>query len=252
MSLLDYERFVFAACHVATTRTTRPSTGARLASGSARCGTGCSSVPASFASSAPTPTSASASRGARGSRLTATTTCPTARSSRARSRPRRRARSATRSPPSTTGARSRTCGCASRAAGSSRPRPRAGDDYLRSMLDIDGARVLGEIAFGLNYEIDRFTRNILFDEKIGGTIHLAIGAGFPQAAAERVGPALGHDLRPPRGRRDLRRRRADLEGGPLPGAAPSRERAWLSPRVERLAASWSTTRASGGGHLRPH
>ena len=57
-----------------------------------------------------------------------------------------------------------------------------GDDYLRSLLDMDeGARVLGELAFGLNYEIDRFTRNILFDEKIGGTMHLALGSAFPQA-----------------------------------------------------------------------
>jgi aminopeptidase len=57
-----------------------------------------------------------------------------------------------------------------------------GDDYLGSLLDMDdGARVLGEVAFGLNYEIDRFTRNILFDEKIGGTMHLALGSAFPQA-----------------------------------------------------------------------
>jgi aminopeptidase len=57
-----------------------------------------------------------------------------------------------------------------------------GNDYLRSLLDMDdGARVLGEVAFGLNYEIDRFTRNILFDEKIGGTMHFALGSAFPQA-----------------------------------------------------------------------
>ena len=57
-----------------------------------------------------------------------------------------------------------------------------GRDHLAAMLDTDdGARVLGEVAFGLNYEIDRFTRNILFDEKIGGTMHLALGAGFKQA-----------------------------------------------------------------------
>jgi aminopeptidase len=57
-----------------------------------------------------------------------------------------------------------------------------GDDYLQSLLGIDeGARVLGEFAFGLNYEIDRWTRNILFDEKIGGTVHLALGSGFQQA-----------------------------------------------------------------------
>jgi aminopeptidase len=57
-----------------------------------------------------------------------------------------------------------------------------GEDYLRTLLDMDdGARVLGEVAFGLNYEIDRFTRNILFDEKIGGTMHFALGSAFPQA-----------------------------------------------------------------------
>jgi aminopeptidase len=56
-----------------------------------------------------------------------------------------------------------------------------GDDYLQSLLDMDdGARVLGEVAFGLNYEIDRFTRDILFDEKIGGTLHFALGASFKQ------------------------------------------------------------------------
>ncbi|MEX0817430.1 MAG: aminopeptidase, partial [Gaiellales bacterium] len=57
-----------------------------------------------------------------------------------------------------------------------------GGDYLRTLLDMDdGARVLGEVAFGLNYEINRFTRNILFDEKIGGTMHFALGSAFPQA-----------------------------------------------------------------------
>jgi aminopeptidase len=55
----------------------------------------------------------------------------------------------------------------------------AGEAYLRSLLEMDeGASGVGEIAFGLNYEIDRFTRNILFDEKIGGTMHLALGMGF--------------------------------------------------------------------------
>jgi aminopeptidase len=55
----------------------------------------------------------------------------------------------------------------------------AGNDFLQSLLDMDeGARVLGEAAFGLNYEIDRFTRDILFDEKIGGTMHFALGSSF--------------------------------------------------------------------------
>ena len=62
-----------------------------------------------------------------------------------------------------------------------------GEDYLRSLLDIDdGARVLGEVAFGLNYEIDRFTHNILFDEKIGGTMHLALGSSFALAGGKNV------------------------------------------------------------------
>lgn len=62
-----------------------------------------------------------------------------------------------------------------------------GNDYLQSLLDMDpGARVLGEVAFGLNYEIDRFTRNILFDEKIGGTMHLALGSGFPQTGGQNT------------------------------------------------------------------
>jgi aminopeptidase len=59
------------------------------------------------------------------------------------------------------------------------------NDYLQSLLDMDaGARILGELAFGLNYEIDRFTRDILFDEKIGGTVHLALGASFKKVGGE--------------------------------------------------------------------
>jgi len=59
------------------------------------------------------------------------------------------------------------------------------NDYLQSLLDMDeGARILGEFAFGLNYEIDRFTRDILFDEKIGGTVHLALGASFKKMGGE--------------------------------------------------------------------
>ncbi len=59
-----------------------------------------------------------------------------------------------------------------------------GEDYLHALLEIHGARVLGEVAFGLNYGIDRFTRNILFDEKIGGTMHLALGSAFEQAGGQ--------------------------------------------------------------------
>jgi aminopeptidase len=69
-----------------------------------------------------------------------------------------------------------------------------GEKYLRELLDLDeGARTVGELAFGLNYEIDRFTRNILLDEKIGGTMHVALGAGFAQAGGSNTS-ALHWDL----------------------------------------------------------
>lgn len=54
--------------------------------------------------------------------------------------------------------------------------------FLISQLDQDtGARNMGEIAIGTNYSIQRFTRNTLFDEKIGGTFHMAVGAGYPES-----------------------------------------------------------------------
>jgi aminopeptidase len=53
--------------------------------------------------------------------------------------------------------------------------------FLLEMLDQDeGARRLGEIAIGTNYEITRYSKNTLFDEKIGGTFHMAVGAGYPE------------------------------------------------------------------------
>jgi aminopeptidase len=56
-----------------------------------------------------------------------------------------------------------------------------GEAFLISMLDMDpGARFLGECAIGTNYDITRYTKNTLFDEKIGGTVHFAVGAGYPE------------------------------------------------------------------------
>ncbi len=55
-----------------------------------------------------------------------------------------------------------------------------GQEFLDRLLDTDaGARRLGEFAFGTNFGITRFTKNILFDEKIGGTIHMALGRSYP-------------------------------------------------------------------------
>ncbi len=54
------------------------------------------------------------------------------------------------------------------------------EDFLRQMLDTDpGARRLGEFAIGTNEGIKLFTKNVLFDEKIGGTFHVALGAAYP-------------------------------------------------------------------------
>jgi aminopeptidase len=58
------------------------------------------------------------------------------------------------------------------------------EDYLIRTLDTDdGARYLGEFAFGTNMNIQRFTKNILFDEKIGGTVHMAVGLGYPETGS---------------------------------------------------------------------
>jgi aminopeptidase len=60
-----------------------------------------------------------------------------------------------------------------------------GEELLHAQLAMDaGALRLGEVAFGTNYDITRFSRNILFDEKIGGTVHLALGAGYPETGSQ--------------------------------------------------------------------
>jgi aminopeptidase len=57
-----------------------------------------------------------------------------------------------------------------------------GEELLHALLDTDeGARLFGEVAIGTNYGIQKFTRNMLFDEKIGGTVHLAIGDAYPES-----------------------------------------------------------------------
>jgi aminopeptidase len=59
------------------------------------------------------------------------------------------------------------------------------DDLLQAQLNADaGSRYLGEFAIGTNFGINRFTGNILFDEKIGGTIHTAVGMGYPETGSK--------------------------------------------------------------------
>ncbi|MEO1515527.1 MAG: aminopeptidase [Bacteroidota bacterium] len=61
---------------------------------------------------------------------------------------------------------------------------RRGMDFLNEIFKLDGARRFGEAAIGTNYSINRFTRNILFDEKIGGTVHMAIGQSYLQTGGK--------------------------------------------------------------------
>jgi aminopeptidase len=58
-------------------------------------------------------------------------------------------------------------------------------DYMMKTLDTDaGSRFLGEFAIGTNFDIQQFTGNILFDEKIGGSFHMAFGAGYPETGSK--------------------------------------------------------------------
>jgi len=56
-----------------------------------------------------------------------------------------------------------------------------GEDLLKALIETDeGSHFAGEFAIGTNYGISKFTKNMLFDEKIGGTIHLALGSSYPE------------------------------------------------------------------------
>lgn len=60
-----------------------------------------------------------------------------------------------------------------------------GEEFLVKLLDTDpGARRLGELGIGTNYGIDRGTREVLLDEKIGGTVHMAVGRSYPESGGE--------------------------------------------------------------------
>jgi len=71
---------------------------------------------------------------------------------------------------------------------------RSGEDYLRHALATDdGARRLGEIGIGTNFGIEQPVGAILFDEKIGGTVHLALGRSYPETGGKNLS-ALHWDL----------------------------------------------------------
>jgi aminopeptidase len=71
---------------------------------------------------------------------------------------------------------------------------RRGEEFLREMIAMDdGARRVGEFAFGMNDAVTEFTLNTLFDEKIGGTVHLALGKSYPETGG-RNASALHWDM----------------------------------------------------------
>ena len=238
MSLAEYEDFVFSACHVH--EEIPPRTGARSRARFARGRRARLGARAAHrrAGHRPTP------RG-RGPHVARRRRAP----QHARRRglhepgrsPRRRARSATRSRPSTTGARSRTSGCASPRGASSQAEAAGGNDYLavaarhgRGRPRARRGRVRAQLRDRPLHAQHPLRREDRRDDAPRARLGLP-----PDRRREHVGPALGHDLRPARGGRGLRRRRARLEGRPLPRRArpskPSAAPFVADPRVERLA-----------------
>ncbi|NVM46049.1 MAG: aminopeptidase [Candidatus Lokiarchaeota archaeon] len=58
------------------------------------------------------------------------------------------------------------------------------EELLHEIIAIENANIIGEFAIGTNYGITDFTKNMAFDEKIGGTMHCALGAGFPETGSK--------------------------------------------------------------------
>jgi aminopeptidase len=98
----------------------------------------------------------------------------------------------------------------------------SGEDFLLQILDTDeGARRIGELGIGCNPGIDRYTRNVYFDEKMNGTVHLALGRGFDYVGGTNES-AIHWDIV-----KDLR------SGGriELDGKVVQQDGAWLVPRT---------------------
>jgi aminopeptidase len=72
-------------------------------------------------------------------------------------------------------------------------------DFLRSVLDADaGSSVLGEFGIGVNPKVDRFSYDILYDEKMTGTVHAALGRAYPECGGTNLSSIhwdIVHDMR---------------------------------------------------------
>ena len=103
-----------------------------------------------------------------------------------------------------------------------------GEKDLNSILDTDrGARYIGELGIGNNYKIQKFTKDILFDEKIGGTIHLALGKGYKETLSKNKS-AIHWDMI------------KDLRCGHRPGgtSGPEGGELWFDDKLAQKGGKW--------------
>ena len=125
--------------------------------------------------------------GGRGSTRTATATFPAARFSRGRSKTASNGHVRYTFPTAHLGNEVHDIQLTFRAGEVVKAEAARGQAFLEAMLDSDaGARRLGEVAVGNNYGVERYTRNTLYDEKIGGTFHLALGNSYPETGGVNV------------------------------------------------------------------
>jgi len=68
------------------------------------------------------------------------------------------------------------------------------DDYLKTLLNLKGAKIVGELGIGCNTGIKRYTNDLLFDEKIGGTIHLALGMSYKECKGKNGDAEIHWDI----------------------------------------------------------
>jgi aminopeptidase len=112
-----------------------------------------------------------------------------------------------------------------------------GKTDLNKILDMDkGARFVGELGIGNNFQIDRFTKDILFDEKIGGSVHIALGKGYKETGSKNIS-GLHWDMI-----KDLRK------GGPARNATRQQLRSfgrlaggelWFDDRLVQTNGKWA-------------
>ena len=104
-----------------------------------------------------------------------------------------------------------------------------GENDLNKILDMDkGSRTIGELGIGNNFAVDRFTKDILFDEKIGGSIHIALGKGYKETGSKNES-ALHWDMI------------KDLRGGPASTRGDSSTRGgelWFDDKLVQKDGRW--------------